>query len=80
MTAPSYRQAQWLISGRDFTVHAFHHPAPPGRDFLEALCDHTVPLDLVEDLDATELQPPYCGTCLRRFGEEIARPIHHWHD
>lgn len=79
MTTQPYQQAQWLISGRDFTVHAFRHPGT-GRDFLEALCDHSVPLDLVEDPTTTALQPPYCGTCLRRYGEEITRPIQHWHD
>lgn len=75
-----YRQVQWLISSRDFRVHAFHH-VHEGAGYLEALCQHTVPPEEIVRASETALSPPRCDKCLIKHGEDLAGgQVQRWHD
>ena len=76
-----YMQPQWLISGRDFRTHAFHHVFEQGQRYLEALCTHSIPTDEVVPPAETVLTPDTCGRCLRLHGEALAEHFNQqWHD
>lgn len=65
-------QVAWLVSGYDLREHAFQATAE-GDQFLQALCEHTVPPDKVTDQsDGTDLKMARCMACLLILGDMIA--------
>jgi hypothetical protein len=77
--ADSYGIAQWLVSNRDFRLHAFHH-VDAERGFLEALCLHCVPPDEIVRPEETVLAPAPCERCLYAQGMRAAEQTERWHD
>jgi hypothetical protein len=58
---------QWRLSGYDNRVHAFG-PEEAGRDFGEAVCQHSVPNTKITCTDEGER----CLACLLIVGEMLA--------
>ncbi|OLF17110.1 hypothetical protein [Actinophytocola xanthii] len=58
---------QWWLSGYDNRVHAFGC-AGAGREFGEALCEHSVPNDKITCTDVGER----CLACLLIYGDMLA--------
>jgi hypothetical protein len=58
---------QWWLSGYDDRVHAFGADEA-GRDFGEALCEHSVPNTKITCTDDGER----CLACLLIFGDMLA--------
>jgi hypothetical protein len=58
---------QWWLSGYDNRVHAFG-AEEAGRDFGEALCEHSVPNTKITLTDDGER----CVACLLIFGDMLA--------
>ncbi len=71
MTGQHARNVMWLISGHDFRVHAFYE-VDSSQDFLEALCEHTVPRVRLVDPKDSALSPPQCVACLLIHGDDLA--------
>lgn len=61
----------WLISGRDFREHAFDAP-DRSRDFLQALCPHSVPTKMLIAPEDTMISAPKCHACLIKYGAMVA--------
>lgn len=60
----------WQLSGYDGRVHAFRAGERPAS-FLEAACDHSVPIDKITRSHAG----PRCIICLLVVGDHLAE--HH---
>jgi hypothetical protein len=58
---------QWWLSGYDSRVHAFV-AEEAGREFGEALCEHSVPNTKITCTDDGER----CLACLLIFGDHLA--------
>lgn len=58
---------QWWLSGYDNRVHAFASDEA-GRDFGEALCEHSVPNTKITCTD----EGTRCLACLLIFGDMLA--------
>jgi hypothetical protein len=61
------RDVQWWKSGYDDRVHAFGSDEA-GRDFGEALCEHSVPNDKITCTHDGER----CLACLLIYGDMLA--------
>lgn len=64
MTDPKFDASLlvWMISGRDFRIHAFYDAHPESGN-LVALCPHTVPPDRLVNPADTALTPERCVAC-----------------
>lgn len=71
VTGQHARNVVWLISGHDFQEHAFYE-VDRSRDFLEALCEHSVPQARLVDPNDTVLTPRRCVACLLIHGGDLA--------
>lgn len=61
------QDVQWWLSGYDNRVHAFGADEA-GRDFGEALCEHSVPNTKITCTDDGQR----CLACLLIFGDMLA--------
>lgn len=61
----------WMISGRDFRIHAFYD-AHPTTGFLVALCTHSVSPDRLVGSEDTLLTPERCMKCQQLLADILA--------
>jgi len=61
---------QWWLSGYDNRVHAFGSEEA-GREFGEALCEHSVPNTKITCTD----EGTRCQACLLIFGDMLAENL-----
>lgn len=63
------RAYEWLWSPYDQTWHVFwcEQVADPARPFIEALCTHSVPAELVDRTPPGRL----CSPCVRALGTQM---------
>lgn len=73
MTGPPFDISllRWLISARDFRIHAFYD-ADPRSGFLKALCPHSVSPDRIVGPDDTSLTPERCMKCQQLLADILA--------